>query len=77
MRDLTEITNLINEVMLQDIKKQYTFKRISNILCNLGIQYGSIEYVSLLKEGIAMREYGLTYKKIDNLLCEKYEFVGG
>jgi uncharacterized protein YpuA (DUF1002 family) len=62
--------------ILMVVTKEQIQKNIKNILNNLDVQHEDNSFDYLLNEGIAMREFGLTYKQIEKTLEEKLDNIG-
>lgn len=48
-----------------------TYRKVKAILANLDIHSDDSQFLPLMREGMAAREFGLTYKRIETLLEEK------
>lgn len=50
--------------------------KVTKLLKNMDLREGTMVFNKLLNEGVAMRQFGLTWKEIDKGLSDKLELIG-
>lgn len=66
MKNLTR--EQLDSITFDHIK---ALRKLKSILSNMDIHADDPQYMPLLKEGMAAREFGLTYKRIEAIFDER------